>query len=329
MSAFGFGGSNFHCVLEEAESAKTEAEWGDGEVQIVALSSASDAGLLEALDDWPRGLTWDAVRVRAAETRRSFRSEDSCRLLVVIEREGKDFEALRPGPRCGQDGAEPQGGGDLLRPRVCAGGLAVLFPGQGSQYVGMFRELACRFPSVFNALAEAEAEIPAEGEPRLVDLIYPLPVYDSEGKTRQDAALRATEAAQPALGAVERGIWRLLEEFGVAADAFAGHSFGELSALHAAGRIDAAGLDRLARTRGRLMAEQSRGGGGSMLAVRAPLETVESVLADERLDLVLANRNAPDQGVVSGPSAEIERAARAFQQRGDRQPEARRICGVS
>src|SRR6185369_9671691 len=108
--------------------------------------------------------------------------------------------------------------------------------------------------------------------------------------------------------AVSLGALRVIESFGLSPDAAGGHSYGELTALCAAGAIDEADLHRLSRLRGRLMAD---GGGdkGGMLAVSAPLETLEKILAEEGIDLVIANRNAPSQSVLSGKSSEIDRAA--------------------
>ncbi|MFO0908169.1 MAG: polyketide synthase dehydratase domain-containing protein [Isosphaeraceae bacterium] len=195
------------------------------------------------------------------------------------------------------------------------GGLAVLFPGQGSQYVGMLREAACLFPAMQAALAEFDRldGDRADGG-RLVDRLYPLAAFGEPERDANEAALRATEVAQPAIGAVSLGLYRLLQQFGVKVDALAGHSFGELTALCAAGRLDDASFARLSRERGRLMAEQAARGGGAMLAVMAPLGVVEEVLSAEGLDasLVVANKNGPRQFVLSGPSDAIERASRAF-----------------
>ena len=105
---------------------------------------------------------------------------------------------------------------------------------------------------------------------RLSDRIYPPTTFDAERKKRQDADLRDTRNAQPAIGAVSFGAWRVLtERFGITADAFAGHSYGELVALAAAGRLSTAELFTLSRLRGQLMAEQRAGDPGAMLAVFA------------------------------------------------------------
>ena len=122
--------------------------------------------------------------------------------------------------------------GIYLGTGLAAGGLAMLFPGQGSQHVGMLRALACSFPMMHAALAEADGVVSDDGR-RLGDLIYPHPAFSDDDRAWQEEALRATEVAQPALGAVCLGVLGILDHFGVRPDAVAGHSFGELTALSA------------------------------------------------------------------------------------------------
>src|SRR5262249_36179997 len=118
-----------------------------------------------------------------------------------------------------------------------AGKLGVLFPGQGSQYVGMLRDLACQFPAMQAGLAEANAifaERPGASPERLSDLIYPPPAFSADARAAQEQRLRATSVAQPAIGAISLGAMGVLDSFGVRPDAAAGHSYGELTALCAA-----------------------------------------------------------------------------------------------
>ena len=316
VSAFGFGGSNYHCILEEAEAVKPGIDW-DGSVEILAFSARSREGLLSELEAWPREAPWAALQAAAARSREKFRVDDPHRLVLVAE-PSTDMPALFESARAAVD---ERAHGPRRRDGVfhghgkAPGKLAVVFPGQGSQYVGMIRELSCLFPQVQQALAEAEN---AGAGSRLVDRVYPLSAFTSEERAANESALRATDVAQPAIGAVSLGLFRVLEHFGVRPDAVAGHSFGELTALCAAGWIDDRSFAGLARERGRLMAAQAARGGGAMLAVLAPLGVVEDVLAAEGLDgpLVIANKNGPRQFVLSGPAAAIEAASRAFEGRG-------------
>ena len=313
VSAFGFGGSNFHCLLEEAEPAKTAIDWEVNTI-LFAFSGPSTESIKTQLDAFPRGLKPLDLRIEAARCRGRFQEGDPHRLLLVLDR-AADLDALFKHAKGALDGT--LSGKARLKDGIYVGSgkpqgkLAFLFPGQGSQYVGMSRELACLFPDLQDALALAETTV---GD-RFADLIYPLSAFDDAERAANEAKLRATDAAQPAIAAISLGQLKILEHFGVQADAFAGHSFGELTALRAAGWIDDAGLLNLARERGRLMAEEAKTGRGAMLAVLTTIETVEDVLRSEAIDLVIANRNAPKQFVLSGPMATIEKAEAAFASR--------------
>ncbi len=313
VSAFGFGGSNFHAVLEEADPRPAPVAW-TGDVQILAFSGPDRSTLGRAIEAIPIEASWETLRLAAARSRSSFRSDHAERLVIVAERDGTPWSRLSErartlltGPAATVRSTAPEG--VFLASGQALGGLAVLFPGQGSQYVGMLRDLACTFPDFLDTLAEA-GSTPLEGK-GLGDWIYPHAVFDDPARDRLEKQLRATNIAQPAIGAVSLGAWRVLEGFGLNPDAFAGHSFGELTALCASGRISPADFAGLARLRGRLMAGDG-GDRGGMIAVLALVETIEQVIADQKLDLVIANRNAPKQAVLSGPLAEVNRAAQAF-----------------
>jgi acyl transferase domain-containing protein/NADP-dependent 3-hydroxy acid dehydrogenase YdfG/acyl carrier protein len=319
LSAFGFGGSNFHAVLEEHGLRKAETDW-DGSVEIVALSADAPDTLAAEVAKVPAD--WTVFARFAEASRSSFHPDARHRLCFAAHRELTDRpkllaaakERLKAEPAAAwstPDGAHYGVGS-------APGSLAVLFPGQGSQAVGMLRHLACTFPEVLDSLAAANQAVAAASQDesdarRLSDRVYPPATFDPERKAANDRELRDTRHAQPAIGAVSYGAWKLLaDRFGLTAAAFAGHSYGELVALAAAGRFAPADLFALSRLRGQLMAEQRAGDPGAMLAVLAPLGDVEAVLARERLQLVVANKNAPQQAVLSGATAEVERAAQAF-----------------
>ncbi len=332
LSAFGFGGSNFHAVLEEYGSAKTDLDW-DGSVEIVAIGADTPQQLVAELEKLgakihpspiPLGgigaaTNWPAFARFAERSRSSFDVLSPCRLTFAAHRTLTDLPKLLNGVKtrliADTDSTgwhTPEGAYYGRGPEV--GSLAVLFPGQGSQSVGMLRDLACLFPEVLESLAEADRVVAAHSQDesdtrRLSDRIYPPTSFAPDAAKRQDVELRETANAQPALGAVSFGAWEMLSDrFGVMAGAFAGHSYGELVALGAAGRFAPADLYSLSRLRGRLMGERRSGDSGTMLAVLAPLPAIEAVLAEHKLDLVIANRNAPKQSVLSGSTAEIERA---------------------
>ena len=304
VSAFGFGGSNFHCVLEEYESQATLVDW-DGRDQIFAFSAESHETLVSKLKDFDAGSEWEEIRGRAAETREGFDASHEVRLLMVVERDGKspaDLIALALARLEESESAWSLPQGIFFGSGSSRGGWAACFPGQGAQYVGMLRELMCRFPVAAATLAAA-----TEAAPGLADKIYPHPAFDDVRRAEQEAELTATRNAQPALGAVSLGAFRVLEQFGVAPDATCGHSYGELVALCAAGRVSPSELHELSSLRGRLMT-LGEGDHGSMLAVAAGSEQIQTLLEKHELDLVIANHNAPRQVVLSGLTDEIHRA---------------------
>ncbi|MEC7847359.1 MAG: SDR family NAD(P)-dependent oxidoreductase [Gemmatimonadota bacterium] len=312
VSAFGFGGSNFHCVVEEYDSEATSADW-DGRDQIFAFSADSREALESKLKDFDAGSTWAEIRGQAAETREAFDAAHEVRLLVVVERDGKPpadlitlaLARLEEAPSAW---SLPQG--VFFGSGPSKGGWAACFPGQGAQYVGMFRELVCRFPVATKTLANA-----TEATSRLVDSLYPHPAFDDDSRAEQEAELRATQTAQPAIGAVSLGALRVLEQFGITPDATCGHSYGELVALCAAGRVSPEELYELSRLRGELMAG-GEGDHGSMLAVADESDQVLAFIQQHNLDLVVANHNAPRQVVLSGVTDEIDRAAEILSEEG-------------
>ena len=294
VSAFGFGGSNFHAVLEEY--GHKGVSW-DGAVELVAASAADPAGLAARLRE--------AVSEDPASTRERFRSRDAARAVVVIEAGVDRADRLERAATLAAVGADASTPDGIVIGFGDPGRLALIFPGQGSQYVGMGAEVACVFPE---ALAALDAEPAARWA-------HPPTVFGAEAADAQEAALRSTDVAQPALGAMEAGLLAVLRRFGVSGDAFAGHSYGELVALHAAGVLDADGLRAASRARGRLMAGNGKDR-GTMLAILAPLADAEAAVEAVGGGLVLANRNTPEQGVAAGSRAAIDALVAACAERG-------------
>jgi acyl transferase domain-containing protein/NAD(P)-dependent dehydrogenase (short-subunit alcohol dehydrogenase family) len=337
VSAFGFGGSNFHCVLEEAEGEKSAPDWS-GDVQLIALSANSREQILEQLAAFQQVAQntdsaegpyaddrWNDVRRLAKQSRDRFASDAPCRLVFVLRVGQHDDASLFAGvqalvhpPAATQTRGKP-GVRSFYAEGKPEGRMGLVFPGQGSQRTNMLLDLSCQFPALLDRWRQVDDRVADASElVRISECVYPVPVFDDEQARTQEQALRATRIAQPALAAASLGLLDVLAEFGVHADAFAGHSFGEFIALHAAGAIDDDTLLHLARQRGECMERACTQTEGSMLAVSAPLEAVESVLEANSLSLALANHNGPSQVVLSGAVDVLDKARELLSAQGMR-----------
>ncbi len=314
VSAFGFGGSNFHCVLEEYKPVKDTVDW-DGNIQVLAFSANTRDALAAALTAWPADQPWKTFRHQAAANRAAFNPTAAHRLTMVIENGAANIGGSIKKALAQLKGntaatwQTPDGVYYCSTPKP--GKLGFVFSGQGSQYGGMLREIACRFPQMQEVLAEANAVFEDLKDTwlnsRLSDYIYPHPEFSDAERERNQAQLQNTRVAQPAIGAIGLGMSKVLAQFGINADALAGHSYGELVALCASGVYKDKVLHKLSVLRGQLMDETGEIRSG-MLAVRSSIEKLMAVIKSEGLDLIVANKNAPNQTVLSGAVTEIEKA---------------------
>ncbi|HXT52037.1 MAG TPA: ACP S-malonyltransferase, partial [Thermoanaerobaculia bacterium] len=203
--------------------------------------------------------------------------------------------------------AEPATQTQVDPPLATAGGkLGFLFPGQGSQKVGMGKSWADAFPAAAAVFAEANDV-----------LRLPLSRLCWEGPAEE---LQLTANQQPAILTVSVAMLRVLEMHGVQPALVAGHSLGEYSALVAARVLDLADALRLVRRRGELMQEAVPVGEGAMAAVLGlPAEQVAEVAAEVSTPndvCAVANYNSPEQTVIAGHKTAVERAIPALQARG-------------
>jgi acyl transferase domain-containing protein len=148
------------------------------------------------------------VRLAAARARAAFKPSAPARLGFVLER-GADWRKTLASALSNLDSQKAASWttpDSVYFSSAAPEKLAVLFPGQGAQYPGMQRDLACRFPEALNVLAAADAKF--GGDKPLSDYLYPRAAFTSEAKQRQAEDLKDTRVAQPALGAAELGAWR-------------------------------------------------------------------------------------------------------------------------
>jgi [acyl-carrier-protein] S-malonyltransferase len=186
-----------------------------------------------------------------------------------------------------------------------SGALAFLFPGQGSQAIGMGKELAERYPIARQTFEEADEA-----------LAYKLSQLCFEGPEDQ---LRLTEITQPAILTASVAAWRVLDQRGFKPAFVAGHSLGEYSAHVAAGTLSFADAVRTVRNRGKYMQEAVPVGIGTMAAILGmEFDKVAAVCSDASEGEVCepANINSPEQIVISGHTAAVERATKLADERG-------------
>ncbi|MFD7034088.1 type I polyketide synthase, partial [Streptomyces sp. NPDC059917] len=289
VSSFGISGTNAHVVIEEpGVSAEPEAAEPVAEGPVPWVLSAR---------------TESALRDQALRLRQFVESDTSVRPVDV----GFSLASTRAvfehrAVVVGADRAELLAGLESITPAVAgAGGTAFLFTGQGSQRVGMGRELYATSPVFAAAFDAVCAELDGYLGRSLRDVVFSDP----------DGLLDQTRFTQAALFAVETGLFRVAEAAGVRPDALIGHSVGELTAAHAAGVLSLADACALVAARGRLM--QAARAGGAMLAIAAPEAEVTPLLG-EGVDLAAVN--GPASVVVSGDEDAVEVIAEHFRAAG-------------
>ncbi|MFD8982196.1 SDR family NAD(P)-dependent oxidoreductase [Streptomyces sp. NPDC059564] len=311
VSAFGFGGTNYHAVLAgypgAAEPAHGHEEWpaelfcfrgedrraaGRAMARLAARLEENDtAGRPWALRDLAAEVSGAGGGIRADGSRAVVRvavvAGDLDELAERLER-ARAFTA-GPGVHVREEGADP-------------GRVAFLFPGQGSQRVGMLAELYTAFPTLREQLDDAPEAV--------VSAVFPPAAFTAQARAEQRAAVTDTRVAQPALGLAGVAAYRLLAGLGVRPDCVAGHSYGELVALWAAGVYGTADLLRLSGRRAGAILAAAGDDPGAMAAVAAAPEEVRELV--ERAGCVVANHNAPRQCVISGPTAAVSAAVDAL-----------------
>jgi malonyl CoA-acyl carrier protein transacylase/short-subunit dehydrogenase len=321
VSSFGFGGSNFHVTCEEYTGPAPRAfRTRTSPTELVVAAAEHPPALA---DECRRLASADGALADLARTSQD-RADPAHPARVAIVAGDPDelrhkleqaAQAVERSPETafsapGQHyafGAEP-------------GGVACLFPGQGSQYVGMGAELAMAFDTA-RGIWDRAAALRRLGDAALHAVVFPRPAFTDEERAFQARRLTATEWAQPAIGATSLSQFALLRALGVKPSCVGGHSFGEVTALHAASVLDEQSFLQVARRRGELMAEGATEP-GAMLAVAAPRSEVSGLLESGNGTVVVANYNSPRQVVLSGPVAEVDRLSARLRELGI---EARRL----
>ena len=316
VSAFGFGGTNFHLTVEEYQ-AEHQAPYRRWSPYRTALLHADTPDALrqqcqQALDNVQKSDSFEPLPIPESVP------SSAPRLGFVYQNRDELIARLTTAQQLltqnnGQPPREHPLGISYQPQDAASDRVAVLFSGQGAQYVNMGSQLACLYPEFRTSFQQADRVMQQLYHETLSDKVYPVPAWDEAGRKEQQHTLTQTQYAQPAIGTVSMSLYRLLTRAGLRPAMVGGHSFGELTALWAAGVLDEEDYLSLACLRGRVMAQAARGkDAGGMLAVQTDADTARRIIREASLSLDVSNINAPDQVVLGGATAEVERAVDVF-----------------
>ena len=293
VSSFGFSGTNAHVIIEEAPAppAHDIAADSDDRFMVLPLSARTPAALVATAENYRNWLTEHPdvaladVCLTAGAGRAHFEHRAAC-VVNTVESARELLGAL----------ADDRPASGLVR-GDCADTpkTAWLFPGQGSQYAGMARELFDTEPVFAETMRRCAEAVADSLDKPLLDIIF-----DTDG----GQTLQQTRHAQPAIFAVEMGLARLWQSWGFEPDVVIGHSVGQYSAACVAGVFGLEDGARLLAERGRLFGDLPAG--GRMAAIFTDAEKVER-LTDEYPSLSVAAYNGANT-VLSGPGADLEKA---------------------
>jgi acyl transferase domain-containing protein len=353
LSAFGFGGTNFHAVLEEyiphrlngngkRSVAVTEIPSKVKEQMPMTMTNAADVSRTSDSFHYKAPLRGALVIGAASQAALAER-------LRAVEKDAKGGRVpaptapadsdLRATERLAIDYANATELADkaanalkalaanqpavwkalraqgIFRGHGPAPKVAFLYTGQGSQYVNMLQSLRAAEPIVAETFAEADRVMtPLLGKP-LSKFIF-VDQTDANAVAKAEDDLRQTALTQPAVLATDLAMTRLLAAYGIEPDFTMGHSLGEYGALVAAGALPFTDSLEAVSARGRGMTQVAMEDNGRMAAVFAPLEEIERILKTIKGNVVIANVNSNHQAVIGGASKAVEQAMEAFQKAG-------------
>jgi acyl transferase domain-containing protein/acyl carrier protein len=327
VSAFGFGGTNFHIALEEYESEHQTAYRINAVAQTVLLSAPNSTELLAKCQDTAAKLSSDqgtqfynelvsasqTVEVPLEHARLGFIAGSQHEALELLQTSidfikqnlEKDAWEHPKGIFYRKSGIDPKGK------------VVGLFSGQGSQYLEMGRELQCNFPPMRQVFSEMDSLFVKDGLKPISSRVFPAPVFEQEQKDLLSETLTRTENAQPAIGAMSVGLYKLLQQAGFTPDFVAGHSFGELTALWAAGVLSDRDYYCLAKARGKAMSppDDPNFDSGTMLAVKGDGNKIAEEIK-EFPEITLANWNSANQVVLAGAKPAIAKVQQYLTEKG-------------
>jgi acyl transferase domain-containing protein/phosphopantetheinyl transferase len=315
VNAFGFGGINAHVVIEEApgreDGTTLDTDW-DSEVclfsgpdreAVIALARRVSAALAR---DPSQSLADIAFTLNTSTKN----SGPSTATLAIVARSTGDLAAkleralARLADAACRKIKDAGGIFYFAEPLAARGKLALVFPGEGAQYVNMLSDLCRHFPCVracFDSMDRVLFSHPRGY--RLSEFVFPPPAFSDTERSAAEHRLRQMDVAVEAVVAANQAIYTLLTQLGIVPDALLGHSSGEYSAMRAAGMFDAELYDARVvelndQQYGRTAGSNDRPAEACLIAVGAPRERVEAVCAATGVDAHVAMDNCRHQVVV-------------------------------
>ncbi|CAA6806979.1 MAG: omega-3 polyunsaturated fatty acid synthase subunit, PfaA, partial [uncultured Aureispira sp.] len=324
ISAFGFGGINVHIALEEYKPKPVQKNYRIHEPYKAVLLQANSVNDLKALCQrhLEKLATPDAAiaywELTNQETKNIPSNAARLGFMATDLNNAKESLTLAINKLATSNEAWEHPKGVFFRPNGMDtnGKVVALFSGQGSQYVGMGRHLVNAFPQLREVISQQDQLFTSDNKAALSKTIFPIPVFNKEDAKTQLNALTQTQHAQPAIGALSMGMYKTVQEAGFKADFVAGHSFGELTALWAAGVYSDATFLALAKARGEAMAAQSpHADAGTMLAVKAGYDKISPAIQHLQ-GVTIANVNSNNQVILGGSKAAIANAQEVLKTQG-------------
>lgn len=315
VSAFGFGGTNYHVVLEEYKTEHDTPYRINMNSITVLFTAASKEELIDKLNTFlskmqENNRTWLEEEYRIGATQGKVRLAFVAKTFAeAVEKCTAALELLK---KSDEDSFTRKG--ITYNSASIEGKVTMLFPGQGTQSVDMLSEVAIAYPELRRAITCADNVMLENGATPISELIYPKALTEEE-KNMAAAALTDTANTQPTLAAVEAGLYNIVTKRGLHADSYIGHSFGELVALWADGVFDDEMLIRVSAERGRLMSKADPN--AAMMAIMADYNTV-CELCESYSKIYVANENSPKQTVVSGNAKQISKLEEELSAKGIR-----------
>ncbi|MCM2267318.1 MAG: SDR family NAD(P)-dependent oxidoreductase [Elusimicrobiales bacterium] len=349
VSSFGFGGTNFHVTMEEYTGpnhqrfakAGAAAETPAASVEIVENSRAPFANLQGEAVTFTGATPADVIKNAqneaaavfskwpeayplAAYAQPSMLKPKAAYGVSVVAKSPKDLlekvEFMAKNGKA-ETWTEPPlnfklKGVYTFKTGTNQAKVGLLFPGQGSQYVDMMRDLAAKYQVVQETFNEADGILEKMIGIRLTEAIWSRPGEGKEELAKREAAIKQTQLTQPSMMTADIAMYRLFREFGIKPDMAIGHSLGEYAAATAAGIFTFENGLRAVTSRAKEMASVKVADPGKMASIALGCDKVDVELKKISGYVICANKNCPLQTVIAGEAKAVEAAVQHFKAMG-------------